>query len=382
MGATSWQKMITESFEEKDRRFYSELSSYLDTSTLYIYGSGNIGNSVLNVLNRSRYAVKGYLDMKADQFSKDSESLVHHPESIKNKEDTLVIVSYLGGKEDYLKTKAYLSSLGYGKIVSYYNVYTHLYLNPDGESRFFHETGQTKHDFMSSLCRIGDALGDVKSEEVLAKFFDALIHSDSGKFSAPDPTPQYFPKDIPFSKGYGKFIDCGAFTGDTALSLLDHYGVVEKIAFFEPEAINFTQLARVTRENKIAAEQTLFPCGVWDKTEILRFSTDTQAAASKIDTQGSHYVQCVALDDVIADFEPTFIKMDIEGSEYNALMGAETLIEKNRPDLAISVYHKIEHMWEIPLFILKMNPCYKLYFRCYDAYGMETILYASDRKLP
>lgn len=84
----------------------------------------------------------------------------------------------------------------------------------------------------------------------------------------------------------------------------------------------------------------------------------------------------VAVDDIIEDHEATFIKMDIEGAELNALIGAEKTIRKSRPKLAISVYHKRRDIWEIPMLLLKYNPDYRFYLRCYSFTGNDTVLYA------
>lgn len=43
--------------------------------------------------------------------------------------------------------------------------------------------------------------------------------------------------------------------------------------------------------------------------------------------------------------------MDIEGAEYEALLGARDIIFKYRPGLAISLYHRPADLWRIPLLI-------------------------------
>jgi hypothetical protein len=83
------------------------------------------------------------------------------------------------------------------------------------------------------------------------------------------------------------------------------------------------------------------------------------------------------LDDVLSDFIPTFIKMDIEGAEYEALLGAKKMIQNYRPDLAISVYHSIIDFCRIPLLINGWNLGYKFYLRCHEVSNQEIVLYAS-----
>ncbi len=56
-----------------------------------------------------------------------------------------------------------------------------------------------------------------------------------------------------------------------------------------------------------------------------------------------------------------FIKMDIEGSEMEALRGAEKLIRSRKPSLAVCVYHKENDIVDIPLYLKSLVPEYKLY---------------------
>ena len=68
--------------------------------------------------------------------------------------------------------------------------------------------------------------------------------------------------------------------------------------------------------------------------------------------------------------------MDIEGSEYNALLGSRRIIREQKPKLAICVYHKPEDIIQIPELILSINNEYRFYIRHYSTIGGETVLYA------
>ena len=70
----------------------------------------------------------------------------------------------------------------------------------------------------------------------------------------------------------------------------------------------------------------------------------------------------VRLDDDLPDGF-TFLKMDIEGAEYNALLGAEQTIRRHSPKLAICVYHGYDDLWRIPALIESFNPNYTFYLR-------------------
>ena len=87
-------------------------------------------------------------------------------------------------------------------------------------------------------------------------------------------------------------------------------------------------------------------------------------------------VECVPLDTVVSE-KVTFIKMDIEGSEMRALSGARHLITTCKPKLAICIYHKLDDLWKIPLYIHSLVPEYKFYVRHHSILYVDTVLYAT-----
>ena len=93
--------------------------------------------------------------------------------------------------------------------------------------------------------------------------------------------------------------------------------------------------------------------------------------ASNNDDLESRQVTLVTLDDDISE-EVSFIKMDIEGAEIEAIEGAERHIREDHPTMAICTYHRYDHMWRIPELILSYNPNYKLYMRFNGKIGTFT----------
>ena len=66
----------------------------------------------------------------------------------------------------------------------------------------------------------------------------------------------------------------------------------------------------------------------------------------------------------------------IEGAELEALKGAKETIQRDKPKLAVCIYHRPEDMVEIPLYIKQLVPDYKLYIRHHSNTAGETVLYA------
>lgn len=73
---------------------------------------------------------------------------------------------------------------------------------------------------------------------------------------------------------------------------------------------------------------------------------------------------------------PSFIKMDIEGAELDALIGARHSIEKDLPVLAISAYHQPDHVWRIPLLIQSFSDQYRFFLRSHNEEGWDLVCYA------
>lgn len=169
------------------------------------------------------------------------------------------------------------------------------------------------------------------------------------------------------------FVDVGGFDGDTSELFLKKESLINKIFFIEPSNFNLNNAK--TRLNKNLNIQ-YFNCGLSDKKETLNFN-ECNNTASSFSAEGDIQIEVNKLDDLINE-EVTFIKMDIEGFELKALKGAEELIREYNPKLAIAVYHKSSHFFDIPNFILNINPNYKLYLRHYTQGWSETIMYFTN----
>ena len=88
-------------------------------------------------------------------------------------------------------------------------------------------------------------------------------------------------------------------------------------------------------------------------------------------------IKVTTLDKQLGNRKVSFIKMDIEGSEHEALVGAEKLIRGQTPVLAISIYHRLEDIFSLPKLIIEFCPHYKFFLRHYNFWEpAETVLYA------
>jgi FkbM family methyltransferase len=169
------------------------------------------------------------------------------------------------------------------------------------------------------------------------------------------------------------FVDCGCYDLETTEIFIDKCPDYKKVICFEPDEVNRNVVEDKIR-NKSIDRVELYPYGVWKEKKVLCFGGNGSSA--QIASAGGQHVQVVAIDEVIKE-KVTFIKMDIEGAELDALDGAKKIIARDKPKLAICVYHKSEDIVSIPQYLLELVPEYKFYLRHYsNFYATETVLYA------
>lgn len=190
--------------------------------------------------------------------------------------------------------------------------------------------------------------------------------------------PHYFDLDVVKTSKDEVVVDLGAYTGDTVLDYLNYYGVenYKKIYCYEITDESFALL-----KNNLAFYPNIVFCkkAVMDqggKLYLERSSVDNSANMVNA-VSGEKEVIAVSLDEDIK--EPiTLLKMDIEGSEQKALLGAKEHIINDSPKLLISVYHNHEDLWKIPTMIHKFNPNYDYYLRYYgnNVFPTEIVLCA------
>lgn len=152
------------------------------------------------------------------------------------------------------------------------------------------------------------------------------------------------------------FIDCGAYCGDSCIVLSQLKP--SKILAFEPDKENSSILKRVVNLNKLPVE--IVEKGVGETEKTVKFANGL-GGASSIDPTGKEEINITKIDNLRQE-KIGLIKMDIEGSELEAIRGAEKTIKRDKPVLLICVYHTGKDFFEIPPLIKKWVPEYKLKF--------------------
>jgi len=228
---------------------------------------------------------------------------------------------------------------------------------------------------------LASLVADARSREVLNAAIEFRLTSDPARLvpvleEGPYYRGLYHPSGL-FELGPEEtYVDAGAYDGDSVRRFIDRVGGrYTRVLAFEPDPNTYTRLKQCfAHEPRV---KTL-NAGLHRHKAALRFRNDATRGAIFTD-DGDCSIDVVSLDEVLGGAPVSYIKMNIEGAEIDALEGARKTIARWSPKLAVSVYHRASDLWRIPQIVSQLNPRYDLYLRQHDGGVIETVLYAIPR---
>ena len=347
-------------------------------SKVAIYGAGAFGKIFYESL-------KGKVDFFIDDFCENSHYLNLPVVKLKDAPlDTRIYISVLQHSkriEEELRKKKFVHIINFTKSIKSIPDILH---NISSTNYLWLVEDKSKMIHSENLDKVMHLLTDDKSKETLSKIINLRKTLDIEFYVDPEGT-EYFPQDIPMLNNLEEinFIDCGAYIGDTIHELMNQSDKVKSTISFEPDAKNLTALniELSALKNKYPKTNFLvYPAGVYSKNGILKFLNSGVDSGASLSDSSTLQVPVVSLDDTIINSSPNYIKMDIEGAEKEALLGAVQTIKKYKPNLAVCLYHKPQDLWELPLLINEIEPMYDMYLRVHEDMGLSTVLYCIARK--
>jgi FkbM family methyltransferase len=173
------------------------------------------------------------------------------------------------------------------------------------------------------------------------------------------------------------FVDCGASQGESITNLLRESGMqLRKSYEVEPDRFNVRKLeqlrlslARHGLKNRIE----IVPKAVGDQEGVVRFN-HVGTHSGSISQDATDTVEITTIDQITGGVA-TLVKMDLEGYERPALVGARRTMQQSKPKLAISAYHRPDDLLEIPKMVLASQPDYKLGVQHHTFHRWDTCLY-------
>jgi FkbM family methyltransferase len=224
-----------------------------------------------------------------------------------------------------------------------------------------------------SLNEIFDCLSDPDSKDSFNNYLTARYNNDWGLIYNNVINWDSIPEFLNLTKDE-VVVDCGAYDGDSLFNYINKIGGYSKYYAIEPDFNNFKTL-----KNKIInlPNTQILNIGVWNKKDRLSFNlNDDQSKIMNNEPELDSNIIMVDTVDNICENTASFIKMDIEGAEYEALLGSVKTISLQKPKLAISIYHKQIDLYRLFILIKSIRSDYKFYFRLHNRLGVDAILYA------
>jgi FkbM family methyltransferase len=191
---------------------------------------------------------------------------------------------------------------------------------------------------------------------------------------------EYFDEDVVRLAEDEVYLDVGAYRGRAIVEFANRTrGKYDGLIAFEPDKRTLDMLRRTVEEHGIRKVE-LHNKGAWDRHAFLGFHDGREGGSRILEPSAAdipaNSIEVDAIDNVLGGRRVTYLSMDIEGAEHNAIRGAEQTIRTWMPKMAVSVYHKREDLFDLLLLINRSNPRYRFHMRHYTENQTETVLYA------
>jgi FkbM family methyltransferase len=324
---------------------------------IYIFGDSEYALVVKNFLNSNFINVKGNIISKGKNLYLNNEKInefnfsYHIVVGIADETKAELIINQFELKN--------CISIDYFSLNPFYNLDDNIILESWSDIEF-----------------VLNNLSDANSKEIFYNYLKSALSFDNKLLKLTK--PQYFPTFLNFTDKE-IIVDGGAYIGDTLSEYIKFKRNFCEYHAFEPSLFNFNLLSEFSDGINNCF---IYNKGLGQSNTILKFhdyniqSSTSSFIPSLFNFNNFNEVEILRLDDVIDNV--SFIKLDIEGAELDALMGATYLISKFKPKIAVCIYHKIEHLWQIHHLLKSIRSDYRfsLGYHSDSKILTELVLYA------
>ncbi len=371
--------------KQREAAAFDELTGALN-ETLVLYGAGNLGRKTLAGLRKNGIEPVAFADGNEANWGKDIDGLhVISPQHAAYRYGAgaafVVTIWSPGATSRFSYVRQQLQDLGCKTVVSFVPLFWKYAqdLLPHYRLDLPHKICERASDIRAAFALYTD---EASKREFVGQLKWLMSMMDFDGLPAPATEQTYLPLDALALTAREHFVDCGAFDGDTIKAFFDAgIGIDGHVTAFEPDPGNHEKLLDYVAGLPCDLREriSVSPYAVGAKREKLYFDA-IGTVGSAISGTGTLEVQCVPLDEVLDGAAPTYIKMDIEGAELDAIEGGKASIARHVPALAICVYHRQDHLWRIPLCIQSLSPEYRFFLRRYgDEFG-DVVCYAAPEQ--
>jgi len=333
-----------------------------DTETIIVYGAGYNGLAAVRELRVQGVAVKYFCDSNEKLIGKVICGIpVLGLERLREISRNTAIIITPSFASVYIEKM--LIEMGFTNLFVYgYALGNHIPL------KFFSEKSEEKQRIAAQnkekIDYVMSRLADEHSLDVFSANMKLWLYGEYEEAVGVRTNEGYYPSDIITLENDEVFVDCGAYNGDSVLEFVEKTnGNYRMIYAYEADELSY-EMAKRALTTKMIDNVSISNIGVFNKKTTRCFANDGYLG-NRIIIEGGITIPVDSLDNLLRErpHPITFIKMDIEGAELEALHGAHEIIRTDAPKLAISVYHKYGDIWDIPHYILTHFTGYKIYLR-------------------
>lgn len=334
----------------------------------YVWGAGRLGNFVAAQLRCNRVNFRGFIS-NSDSDLVSSWGGQMSPGVLKSTDYVIIASFYQANISQQMKEMGIVNHVYYEELAiadTRFDVYY------PGFQGLFLDIVEHQNDYL----KLYDLFGDDTSKRVLDYLlgYRMTLNNDynlqAQRLSLAHGIQDLDEMILRNITSEHVFFDVGGFDGQSTKDFIESVGDYRRILFFEPDHEIISAAKKSLSEYK---NITFIEAGVSSKRGTAAYSA-LGGGGGQMSETGEVEVNTVCLDDYMM-YEKIYIKMDIEGAEREALMGAEKLIKLKRPLLSISVYHRAGDIHRLVEMILSMNSDYHVYLRHYSDCYADTRCY-------
>ena len=326
----------------------SDLWQYLQNiqKPIVMYGMGNGADKILSVLAQKNILVRDFF--ASDGFvrghSFHGKRVLSYAEIEQKYDDFVVLLAFATSRPEVMDNIR--------RIASRHELYA-----PDvpvtGDQLFDEQFCEAHQEDFE---KVRELLADERSRIVFDLVMEYKCTGNLSPLFASECDPCEPIRDILHPQYYQTVCDLGAYTGDTAQSILSVCSKIQRLYALEPDKKNFKKLcAYAETDSRITA----LNLGAWECEKELPFASQGNRNSG---IGGNGTARFDALDNLVHE-KVDYIKYDVEGSEREAILGAKEIIQRDRPEMLVSVYHRSKDLFSLPLLIHSLRPDYRFYLR-------------------
>ncbi len=339
-----------------------------ETRPLLIYGMGNGADKLLRILEAKNLTCADFF--ASDGFvrghSFHGKRVLSYAEAREKHGDFLTLVSFATRQRDVLDR---------------------LYGMADGGSLFLPDmpvSGDTLFDSAFASAHEGELTlaRELLADEESRGLFDAIVRykitGDIRYLRSHHHTVDDMYALMPCSS-VECCMDLGAYRGDTLSEMARYFPNMKHAIALEPDRKNHARLLRYAEsETRFTIDAVCAAAFSRQGSAVFHTSGNRNASLDGASYQHTDDGVLLLPPDLAAKGRRIdYIKYDVEGAEREALLGSVRILSEDRPTVLLSVYHRSEDLYELPLLLKSLCHGYRFYLRrteCLPAW--ETALIA------